>query len=112
LGLVRINIEPDQEFDDSFVDTWTNVSEGRRKRIKENLWAEIDRDGVWGMVGEYNMFGQWVPTDSCWGFIGTDLENNEYRIDIMDNTIKSFRKYIQTRCRHCMGTGVGKKPNE
>lgn len=51
--------------------------------------ARIERHGVWGIIGEYRCpcCDEWRPADSCWGFVGDDLEDNGHDTDIMQAAI-------------------------
>lgn len=71
-GLVRVRVVPDEEpYDDSYIDTWDDMTPAQRKEAKEDLWRTIDREGVWGIVAEaVNARGEWTQVDSCWGFVG------------------------------------------
>lgn len=81
---VRLRWIPDQEcFDDSYIDTWTDQSEAQREQARKELWESIERDGVWGLVGEVRCkcCQSWEEVDSCWGFVGQDAGG--YEFDIM-----------------------------
>ena len=89
-GLMRLRWEPDDEpYDDSYIDTW-DVSLEERNNIRIQLWRDIERDGVWGLIGEYRVStdSPWVQVDSVWGLIGQD--DGGYRDDIRRTTYKEF----------------------
>jgi hypothetical protein len=74
-GLVRIRIEPDESlYDDSYLETW-GLSQAELKEQSRALWAQIERDGVWGIVGEFRRHAgaPWEVADSVWGFVGCDV---------------------------------------
>lgn len=56
----------------------------------------VNRDGAWGIVGEYSTDGgqTWHHVDSCWGFVcydnPLDPRENDYVPDIMQATIEAF----------------------
>ena len=41
---------------------------------REEFIAKVNREGVWGIIGEYFDGEQWQHADSCFGFVGDDLE--------------------------------------
>ena len=45
----------------------------------------IERHGVWGLVAERRCpcCDSWSHVDSCWGFLGNDLEDNGTDIELM-----------------------------
>lgn len=86
-GLVRLTIEPDCEpYDDTYIDTWDDLTPAQRKAEKKKLWDRIEREGVWGVVGKYRVGDRWHTGGSCWGFIGEDYEDDT-DTDIMAETI-------------------------
>ena len=103
VGLVRCHFCPDDTpYDDSHIDTWTDVSEERRKRTKNDLWDTIERDGVWGFVAEYRLdreSDRWEHGDDVWGFIGTDAHGYEH--DIKESTIQVLVRALKSRCQNC-----------
>lgn len=70
---VRLRMVPDEEqYDDSYLDTW-GESEKKVAESRKKLWEQIEREGVWGLVGEYlDASGRWEEADSVWGIIGDD----------------------------------------
>lgn len=108
-GLVRLKFVPDtQPFDDSYIDTWTDETEGKRERARKELWEQIEHDGVWGLIGEYRLSPAetisdgddgWESTDGVWGFIGT--ETNGYEPDIREQTLSALRDALKSRCPCC-----------
>lgn len=71
-GLVRLEVVPDEEaYDDSYIDTWDDLTPAQRKEAKQDLWRTIEREGVWGIVAHaLNAQGKMVEVDSCWGYVG------------------------------------------
>jgi hypothetical protein len=51
--------------------------------------ARIEQHGVWGIIGEYvcPCCDEWRQADSCWGFVGDDLQDNGTDTDIMQAAI-------------------------
>lgn len=109
LGLVRLQVLPDVEmYDDSYIDTWSDVSAEERNMYRRSLWVRIEREGVWGVVGEFrpDPRGPWLAwehADSCWGFIGDDWQSGYgktgYDVECMDVTIDALRVAIRNRRR-------------
>ena len=98
--LVRLRCEPDEfaDFDDLCGDTYSHeanpdISRERLDREREEFRALVERDGVWGIIGEYRLNEdlEWVQVDSCWGFAGysdpTDPDENGYVDDICSATL-------------------------
>jgi len=90
-GLLRFQVLPDEEmYDDSYVDTWTDVSEEERVKEKLDLWRRIEREGVWGVVVEKHFHcdacgaDRWDHVDSCWGFVGDDWKDSGHDLDFKE----------------------------
>lgn len=101
-GLVRLRVEPDDVCDldnllgDCFDPTANpDIKPERLEREKQHEIDRIDRDGVWGVIGEYKSSvcptcgrgGEWEQADSCWGFVGEDWKDSGYDLDIMAETL-------------------------
>jgi len=93
-GAVRLRIVSDDSYDDSYIDTWSDVSEKERERIRADLWERIAQDGVCGVVGEYWTGDAWEHADSCFGFIGDDWRNSGYDVDIMSATMDAYVAHV------------------
>lgn len=125
LGLVRLLWEPDDSWD---IDNLLCQCEQKHCETQHQpeIRKMIERDGVWGLVGQYNLEphketvprnytwsprGKWINADAVWGFIG--LDENGYEPDIMADTIKHLREAIRLRnwerkavsCPCCAGLG-------
>jgi len=87
---IRLRIEPDMDAQ------WDADDKEFARRA--------DREGVWGIIGEYWNGEQWVHADSCWGFLGDDLQDNGYDTDIMASTVEQW--LAVTYCPTC------KRPNK
>lgn len=99
-GPVRLRLEPEQEFyDDSYIDTWTDETQAYRDKVRKELWECIERDGVWGLIGEFWNGQEWEHADSCWGFVGDDWQNSGYDIDIMQATIDAYHEHMTAAAR-------------
>ena len=87
-GLVRLQWVPDESPDLS----WAGEKD-----------LEIaERDGVWGLVGEYCIEPQtrkWKQGDSVWGFIGQN--DGGYGHGIKQGTIDALREGLNARCPRC-----------
>lgn len=99
LGLVRLHWEPDYERQ------WDVCSDNpaETQRWQAELRRAADREGVWGLIAEYNVGRTWVEADAIWGMIGQD--GRGYEVDIMSACITEMRRANRARCRCCMGTG-------
>ena len=81
-GLVRLGVVPDEEmYDDSYIDTWGD-NQATCEKLRKKLWAKIEREGVYGLLAEVRVNGQWDTVDSCWGFIGDDWKDSGYDADL------------------------------
>jgi len=113
LGLVRINIIPDAHcsMDDLKGDCYdvalnaSTVPGGERtiKAQEKAFEAKVERDGVWGVVGEYRTSAdeQWEQADSCFGFVGDDWKDSGTDTDIMYATLKALSDAWDDCCKHC-----------
>jgi len=106
IGSVRLRIEPDDSVDmeDLFGDTFNptlnpKISEAKLERQKKEEVDRVNRDGVWGVIGEYWDGEEWQTADSCWGFIGEDWKESGYDVDIMSQTLEQAAK-VET-CPTC-----------
>lgn len=89
-GKVRIEWKVDDEsYDDSYLDTWDDVSERKVAHYRKELRALIEREGVWGLVSEYkDTSGEWQHADSVWGMVGMD--DGGYRPQIMQAALDAL----------------------
>ncbi len=99
-GPVRLRLEIDDcVYDDSYIDTWTDETQAYRDKVRRELWERIERDGVWGLIGEFWNGQEWEHADSCWGFVGDDWQNSGYDIDIMQATIDAYHEHMTAIAR-------------
>lgn len=105
-GTVRLKIVAEQEiYDDSFIDTWDDslTTVGYTQMTKEQyrswLHDKIERDGVWGMIGEFWNGQEWEHADSCFGFIGEEWRNSGYDSDIMQAAIDAYNATLTAQAR-------------
>lgn len=111
-GLVRLCVSPDDDtpIEDLASDMFepTSVlpmSGGMRQLNKE--YKEFERNvrdyGVVGILGQFRTGtdGEWWTADSCLGFIGNDVQDNDYCWDIMGQTLSALRAALQSRCPEC-----------
>lgn len=90
-GVVRIEHPIDCEpYDDTYVDTWDDLSPAKRERYKKELHDTIERWGVYGIVGEFFDGKDWHEVDSVWSILGNDLTDNGYDVDIKSATIDAY----------------------
>lgn len=116
LGLVRFQIKPDEystveDLEGDMFNPRVNPDIAPEKLAEErnDFIDRINRDGIFGIIGEYKINSGWEVADSCWGFVGNDYEGSGYDDDIKTTTIDQLREAIRSRCRNCMGTGKARK---
>jgi len=99
-GPIRLILSPEQEcYDDSYFDTWDDLSEQKKEKYRKELWDRIECDGVWSLVGEYWDGSEWVHADSCGGFIGDDWKDSGHDTDIMAMTISAYSDHLEAEAR-------------
>jgi hypothetical protein len=105
-GNVRLRIVPDEcsSFDDLCGDVFNTkanptVHPSRLEREQEEFRDRVNRDGVWGVIGEYFDGEQWQHADSCFGFVGDDWKHSGYDTDIMRATLDAASSVRV--CRAC-----------
>jgi len=98
LGSVRLRVVPDDcvSFDDLEGDTFNpkvnnDVPLARLEREQKQFREKVNREGVWGVIGEYWDGEEWVHVDSCFGFVGDDWKESGYDIDIMRATLDAMK---------------------
>jgi len=112
-GLVRLTTEPDDVYtwEDIKGDTYDpivndDIDPAELRRQEQAELQRMQQDGVYGLVGEFNLHGSWHRADSIWGFIGNDWQGSGYDDDIRNATVRALRDAITARCRCCHGTGT------
>jgi hypothetical protein len=94
--LVRLRAVPDE-------DDWTCTEpdfDGQyaRKcdadRAREEYEAAIEQDGLWILVAEYRLSEDdpWEHADACGGFLGDDLEDNGYDVDLRRSAVDAYHE--------------------
>ena len=71
-----------------------DIPASRLERERQVEIERVNRDGVWGVIGEYWNGREWVHVDSCWGFIGDDWRESGYDADIMRSTLDAANAYL------------------
>ncbi len=106
-GRVRLMYPIDDDYDYSFLDTWSELSPRRIERIKKDLAARIEKHGLYGIAGQRSCpsCGEWLTVDSCYGFIGDELVGSPYVIDIMSNTLDALSEDGREHCASNMAQG-------
>jgi hypothetical protein len=101
LGSVRLRVVPDDsvDLDDLFGDTFNHaVNDDIRPEVLDKQRREevdrVERDGVWGVIGEYWNGEEWERVDSCFGFVGDDWRDSGYDIDIMRATLDKMKSKL------------------
>lgn len=105
-GDVRLRIVGDDCVDlgNLFGDTFnpdvnTDIPASRLERERSAEIERVNRDGVWGVIGEFFDGEEWQHADSCFGFIGEDWKDSGYDTDIMRSALEQA-KNIHV-CRAC-----------
>lgn len=100
-GPVRLQVLPDEDYrvEDNFDPSVYDDPEKALQAEKD----EVERNGVWGVVGEYWDGENWQQADSCWGHVGykdpSDPFENAYAADIMLATIAA--RHAVKHCPNC-----------
>jgi hypothetical protein len=112
-GNVRLRIVPDdicslEDLEGDLFNPRANpgISDSRLQRDREVFIAKVNREGVWGVVGEYFDAEDWQHADSCFGFIGDDWKHSGYDTDIMRATLDAAK---DARVCRCCGRPILKK---
>lgn len=82
----RLSLVVDElDYDDSYIDTWDDISDEEKAQAKRELWERIERDGVWCLDGQVQCTscGTWESIDHCCGFVGMDWKDSGYDSDIL-----------------------------
>lgn len=123
-GLVRLRWIPEHIWDienlegDCFnPDVNTDIHPDRLERERKEFHEKIERDGVWGLQGEFRILPLhhgagdivpyysedkepgWESADAVWGFVGT--ETNGHETDIKSETLIALRDSLRSRCPCC-----------
>ena len=113
-GNVRLRVVPDEicSLEDLEGDCFNpkanpDIPASRLKRDREEFIAKVNREGVWGIIGEYFDGEVWQHADSCFGFVGDDWKHSGYDTDIMRATLDAAR---DARVCRCCGRPILKKP--
>lgn len=83
----------DEPYDDSYIDTWDDLSPTKRERAKKEVHDLVERHGLYGIRGEFFDGKEWVEVDAVWSLIGNDLTDNGYDVDIKFATIVAYRDH-------------------
>lgn len=107
-NLVRLEWHPDHDatIEDLGGDTYRpechpDIPESRIMREKKEFIELVEREGAWGLVGQYSVDGgkTWNDGGSIWGLVGQ--EDTGYESDIIDETVEALRKALKERCPKC-----------
>jgi hypothetical protein len=69
-----------------------DIHPDRLERERKAEVERVERDGVWGVVGEFFDGEEWQHADSCFGFIGDDWKDSGYDVDIMASTLRQAKE--------------------
>lgn len=99
-GTVRLRVVADDsaDLDDLKGDCFNpkvndNVSRSQLARQELAFEEQVNRDGVWGIIGEVWTGETWEHADSCFGFVGDGWRESGYDLDIMRATLDAATSY-------------------
>jgi hypothetical protein len=97
-GAVKFEVVYDQEqYDDSYLDTWSDIHKTKREHLRKQLWNRIEREGTYGIkayaLDPYTYL--LVEVDSVWGFIGNDWKDSGYDVDVKNSALQAVQACIQ-----------------
>lgn len=100
---VRVRFDPDEYVScedlcgDCFnPDENPHLSKEALERKKREFLDTVNRDGVWGAIGEFWNGEEWIDADSIWGLVG--LDEDDYILDIMASAIDGYRNVARCEC--------------
>lgn len=85
-GLVELRaVSEEEQYDASYVDTWTDISEKRRKAAKDDIMRRVAEEGVYTLISlaRATEEDEFECVDSCGGFIGEDWKDSGHDVDLM-----------------------------
>jgi hypothetical protein len=98
MGEVRLRVVPDECADlaDLEGDRFNprvnpDIPVSRLEREQQEFHEKVEREGVYGIVGEYFDGETWQHADSCFGFVGDDWKQSGYDTDIMQSTLDAAK---------------------
>jgi hypothetical protein len=104
-GNVRLRLVPDElcSLEDLEGDCFNpkanpDIPVARLEHDRKEFRARVNREGVWGIIGEYFDGEQWQHADSCFGFVADDWKNSGYDTDIMRVTLDEAKNARVCRC--------------
>jgi hypothetical protein len=104
-GNVRLRVVPDEtcsvgdlEGDCFNPGANPNIPDSQLQRDREEFIAKVNREGLWGIIGEYFDGEAWLHADSCFGFVGDDWKHSGYDTDIMRATLDAVKDARICRC--------------
>lgn len=101
---VRIVPDNDADMDNLMGDTFNpkanpDIPKARMDRERAEFVARVERDGVYGIVGEVWDGERWEHVDSCWGFVGDDWKDSGYLEDCMSATVDAYNAQLASAAR-------------
>jgi hypothetical protein len=102
---VRFRVEYDELADyenlagDSFnPEVNTDIQPHILEREEREFIDKINREGVWGIIGEFWNGEEWIQADSVWGFVGDDWKGSGYDLDVKWSTLDQLSKVERCEC--------------
>lgn len=92
-GIVRLSVEWDRDTDLSHLDDRAVYTEQQASAEYERA----ERNGTWGIIGEFWNGEEWQHVDSIWGFIGDDWKDSGYDVDVKRATLDAAREFVNSR---------------
>lgn len=107
---VRIRCKPDDcvSFDDLCGDMFSSranpgIPPARLERERAEFLAKVQRDGVWGIVGEYwdDSTQRWEHADSLWGLVGDDCTDIACTEDVKAAALRERARSVRAWRNMC-----------
>ena len=90
-GKVRLGVEADDiPYDDSYFDSW-DVCQEEIEELKDDLWKQIEQEGVWCIQAQVRHKGRWEDASPCCGGI-VGLVGVEEKLAFMTEALAAYDK--------------------
>jgi hypothetical protein len=105
-GFVRVKVLQDEsatteelEGDSFNPEVNPDIAAERLAEERQQFGERIEREGVFGIVSEVLIGGEWKHAGSCWGFVGEDYKHSGHDVDIRDEAIDLYDSL--DKCTQC-----------
>lgn len=98
--LVKIEVDPD-DYDASYIDTWTDKSESYRERARKEVQRRLEQDGAWSVSvwARASTEDDFELVDSVGGFLGDDWMDSGYDVDLREAAIAWVEEEWERRAK-------------